>query len=38
MKEDVIQINKRVWDRNVENANPWTVPVSGEKIAAARQG
>ena len=38
MNEDVIQINKRVWDRNVENANPWTVPVTAEQIAAARQG
>jgi SAM-dependent methyltransferase len=38
MNEEVIQINKHVWDRNVENANPWTVPVSGEQIAAARQG
>ncbi len=30
--------NRRAWDREVEQGNEWTVPVSAEVIAAARQG
>lgn len=30
--------NKAAWDREVTQGNPWTVPVSGEAVAAARKG
>lgn len=30
--------NRAAWDRYVENGNPWTVPVSPELVASARQG
>ncbi|HEY0324107.1 MAG TPA: class I SAM-dependent methyltransferase [Pyrinomonadaceae bacterium] len=30
--------NRAAWDKEVERGNEWTVPVSAEKIAAARQG
>jgi len=30
--------NRAAWDRQVEQGNPWTVPVSPEQTAAARQG
>jgi SAM-dependent methyltransferase len=30
--------NRMAWDREVERGNQWTVPVSREAIAAARQG
>jgi len=35
---DVREFNRTMWDKQVENHNPWTVPVSFEVIAAARQG
>ena len=35
---DIRSYNRRAWDREVERKNPWTVPVSSEVIAAARQG
>ena len=35
---DVRGYNRFAWDRNVERDNPWTVPVSAEVIAAAKQG
>jgi SAM-dependent methyltransferase len=35
---DVRAYNSKAWDREVENGNPWTVPVGPEAIAAARQG
>lgn len=35
---DVRAYNRERWDRQVEQGNPWTVPVSPEVIAAARQG
>ena len=31
-------VNRRAWDREVERDNPWTRPVDGEAIAAARAG
>ena len=30
--------NQRAWDGLVESGNGWTVPVSGEAIAKARDG
>jgi SAM-dependent methyltransferase len=35
---DIRAYNSRAWDREVERGNPWTVPVSSELVAAARQG
>jgi SAM-dependent methyltransferase len=35
---DIRSYNRRAWDREVERKNQWTVPVSSEMIAAARQG
>lgn len=35
---DVRAYNKEAWNRQVAEGNPWTVPVSPEIIAAARQG
>ena len=30
--------NRQAWDRLVERGDQWTVPVSAEEVAAARQG
>jgi SAM-dependent methyltransferase len=35
---DIRTHNRLAWDRQVEGGNQWTVPVSPEKVAAARQG
>jgi ubiquinone/menaquinone biosynthesis C-methylase UbiE len=35
---DVRAYNRNRWDLQVENGNPWTIPVSPEVIAAARKG
>jgi ubiquinone/menaquinone biosynthesis C-methylase UbiE len=35
---DILEHNRKAWDRQVENQNKWTVPVSPEEIAEARQG
>ncbi|MGE5602569.1 MAG: SAM-dependent methyltransferase, partial [Nitrososphaerales archaeon] len=35
---DVRAHNKQAWDRQVAEENPWTVPVTPEVIAAAREG
>ncbi len=35
---DVVKHNRNAWDRYVKTGNPWTVPVSPERIAAARRG
>lgn len=35
---DVFRHNAAAWDREVEHANPWTIPVSPAEIAAAREG
>ncbi len=35
---DVRNYNREMWDKLVESGNTWTVPVSSEVIAAARQG
>jgi SAM-dependent methyltransferase len=35
---DIRAYNRLAWDREVKRGNQWTVPVSREAIAAARQG
>jgi SAM-dependent methyltransferase len=35
---DILAYNRAAWDRQVEQGNQWTVPVSPEVIAAARRG
>jgi SAM-dependent methyltransferase len=35
---DVPGYNREAWDRQVEDGNPWTVPVGPEVIEAARRG
>jgi len=35
---DIRAYNRMMWDKQVENGNPWTQPVTPEVIAAARQG
>lgn len=35
---DIRAYNRRAWNRQVEQGNPWTVPVSADVIAAARRG
>jgi SAM-dependent methyltransferase len=35
---DVLAYNRHAWDRQVEQANRWTVPVGPEVLAAARRG
>jgi SAM-dependent methyltransferase len=36
--EDILLYNRRTWNRQVELGNPWTVPVSSEAVARARNG
>jgi SAM-dependent methyltransferase len=35
---NIREYNRDAWDREVKNGNKWTVPVSAETIAKARQG
>jgi SAM-dependent methyltransferase len=35
---DVLDYNRRAWDRQVERSNRWTVPVGPEEVARARRG
>jgi SAM-dependent methyltransferase len=35
---DISEYNRKAWDKQVEQNNPWTVPVSSELIAEARTG
>ncbi len=35
---DIRAYNREAWDRQVEDGNPWTIPVGPEAIAAARRG
>ena len=35
---DVLSYNRRAWDKRVSESNRWTLPVSPEVIAAARNG
>jgi SAM-dependent methyltransferase len=36
--EQVLKHNRKAWDLEVENGNPWTIPVSPEVIARVRSG
>ena len=36
--QDIPAYNRRAWDRQVERANRWTVPVGPEEVARARRG
>jgi len=36
--EHVLKHNRKAWDREASNSNPWTFPVSPESVARARQG
>jgi SAM-dependent methyltransferase len=35
---DILEYNRRAWDRQVQRGNGWTVPVSSEQVARARSG
>ena len=35
---DILQINKKAWNNEVETKNPWTIPVSSDEVARARKG
>jgi SAM-dependent methyltransferase len=35
---DIIAHNRTAWDREVEQGNEWTIPVSAEAVATARRG
>ena len=35
---DIISHNRKAWDRQVQQGNPWTVPVAPEVIETARRG
>ncbi len=35
---DILSYNKSAWNRQVEEGNRWTIPVTPEQIAAARSG
>ncbi len=35
---DILSFNRRAWDKQVDEGNMWTVPVSPERVAAARWG
>lgn len=35
---DIVEYNRRAWDRMVERGNEWTIPVTSAEIDAARRG
>jgi len=35
---NILEHNRRAWDRQAESGNEWTVPVGPQEIAAAREG
>ncbi len=35
---DILSFNRNAWDKEVENGNVWTVPVTSEQVDAARRG
>jgi SAM-dependent methyltransferase len=37
-RQEITQYNKEAWNREVEIGNPWTVPVTSEEVAIARNG
>jgi SAM-dependent methyltransferase len=38
MPEDIREYNKALWNKLVDKGNRWTIPVSAQEVAAARQG
>jgi SAM-dependent methyltransferase len=38
MEIDILEHNRRAWDKEVERGNQWTVPVSPDQIEDARRG
>lgn len=38
MPDDVRDYNRNLWNRLVDEGNRWTIPVSSDEVAAARQG
>ncbi len=36
--DEIVKRNRAVWDKRVDNADQWTVPVDSETIRRARQG
>jgi SAM-dependent methyltransferase len=36
--DDILSYNRHAWDQQVQRGNRWTVPVSSEEIARARNG
>ena len=37
MTDNILELNRRAWDAQVENRNRWTVPATREEIEAARR-
>jgi SAM-dependent methyltransferase len=35
---DIRKFNRKAWDQQVEGKNPWTIPVSSQQVAEARNG
>ena len=35
---DILGWNRKAWDQQVEEGNRWTIPVTSQEIADARQG
>lgn len=35
---DIRKHNEKAWEREVENGNPWTIPVSSEEVKKAKKG
>ena len=38
MEMDITEYNRKAWDKQVEQSNPWTIPVGPEQVAEARAG
>ena len=38
MADDILDLNRRAWDAQVEKQNRWTVPITSEEVDAARRG
>jgi len=36
--DDILDLNRRAWDAQVEKQNRWTVPITSEEVDAARRG
>ena len=36
--DEIRNFNREAWNRQVEARNPWTIPVTSQQVAAARQG